>query len=238
MVLPRDSMPDWLRTWGARSRFDAGAFFASRTVCYPGAGFDGQPVKFFASRQLAHCFVYVDYLITQEAIERQLADQGQGFRGYSPYPPIRLGPSDLTPSGWRPRFLHEQEMRPPLFEPVAPYAFLQILERQAQYDETHGPMRLAILFLAADAIASYEALFCRDDRTAPYGMVIQDHGFGGNWTRFDAVGALSRLAVRASRLPSLLLVASNSRAWDGYREVPGEWEDVSRWTRRQLFERR
>jgi len=41
------------------------------------------------------------------------------------------------------------------------YSFLQILERKPEYDEAHGPKRLAILFLFADGIATYDALFCQ-----------------------------------------------------------------------------
>jgi hypothetical protein len=36
-----------------------------------------------------------------------------------------------------------------------------MLERKPEYDEAHGPKRLAVLFLFSDGIATYEALFCQ-----------------------------------------------------------------------------
>ena len=63
------------------------------------------------------------------------------------------------------------------------------MERKPEYDEAHGPKRLAIIFLFADGIASYDALFCQSrNKCEPFGVLLQDHGFGGNYDKFGMGG--------------------------------------------------
>jgi hypothetical protein len=55
------------------------------------------------------------------------------------------------------------------------YSFLQILERKPEYDEEHGPKRLAVLFLFADGIATYDALFCQaGKKIEPFALLLHD----------------------------------------------------------------
>jgi len=74
-----------------------------------------------------------------------------------------------------------------------------------------------VLFLFADGIAAYDALFCQDrGRRAPFLVLLHDHGFGGNYDRFGRNGLLERIADRAGVLPDYLFVAENTDAWRGY----------------------
>jgi hypothetical protein len=104
----------------------------------------------------------------------------------------------------------------------APFGFLEVLERDRDLDDDHGARRLAILFLGADGIAAYEALFCQRQhgQSAPFGVVLQDHGFGGNYERFGGGGLLERIAKDTNALPRFLLVAGNTNAWEGFERVP------------------
>jgi hypothetical protein len=53
-------------------------------------------------------------------------------------------------------------------------------------------------------------------------MVLQDHGFGGNWMNFgDKQGPLYQLAAQ-SGLPDWLLVADNTKYWSGF-QVASDW---------------
>jgi len=70
-------------------------------------------------------------------------------------------------------------------------------------------------------VAAYDALFCQARRRAPFAVVLQDHGYGGNWTTFGGGGALEQLATRTGRLPQYILVAENTEAWSGYLPVDG-----------------
>lgn len=195
-------------------------FFASRVVFYPGSGTDGQPVQFFGSRHAAHCFVYADYGITRDHVIRELGEAGHPFAGYVSAGHRELLANDLTPNGWVPHIKPRAAAQGPT-APVRPYAFVEILERRPGFDDAHGPQRLAILFLCADGVAAYDALFCQVNATAPYAVVLQDHGFGGNWTRFGQGGALEELATNTGRLPQFLLVAANTDVWDGYSAIDG-----------------
>ena len=81
------------------------------------------------------------------------------------------------------------------------YSFLQILERKPEYDEEHGPKRLAILFLFADGIATYDALFCQaGKKLEPFALLLQD-----------------------KIIPTYLLVDYKTRPWRDYTKL----EDVA-----------
>jgi len=44
-----------------------------------------------------------------------------------------------------------------------------------EYNEAHGPKRIAILFLYADGIATYDALFCQArNNLEPFGILLHD----------------------------------------------------------------
>lgn len=70
-------------------------------------------------------------------------------------------------------------------------------------------------------MAAYDSLFCQVKATAPYAVVLQDHGWGGNWTKFGKGGDLETLASSTVRLPQFLLVAANTDAWNGYSAIDG-----------------
>ncbi len=53
------------------------------SVFYPGAGFDGQPVKLFNSAGVSTSFVYADSGLSRQEILDELNDSIRGFRGYA-----------------------------------------------------------------------------------------------------------------------------------------------------------
>jgi hypothetical protein len=187
-------------------------FLNEYIVYYPGSGQDGSAVKFFNEANAATCFLYVDYMMTQEALERDL--KHEGFRGYVSIARLNVTERDIGAGKWT------QHLSPGevdyKFQPVESYAFLEILEKQDV--KVPGAPRLAILFLSADGHAAYDALFCQEDsgRVPPFCIVAQDHGFGGNWSDFGAGGALETIANRAGSFPKFLLVGNNTNAWRGY----------------------
>lgn len=217
----RTQVPEWLANFdpqnpGAVSDL-VRSFLNSRIVFYPGAGQDGSPVQVFNEAEAAHCFLYLDYMITRDAIEHEL--QHRGFKGYSPIARLAVSESDMRPTQWT-AHLRPDEVQYP-FQPVPPYAFMEILEKGD--DAVGGASRLVILFLAADAHAAYDALFCQQDSgPTPFAIVLQDHGTGLNWSDFGADGAMETIARRSDTFPTLLLVGDNTKAWEGFTQV----EDV------------
>jgi hypothetical protein len=213
-----ETLPTWLSQWRPGCEFKMTDFLASRVVFYPGSGTDGQPVQYFGSRQMAHCFVYIDYGIDREQIAHELSEGGHPFMGYQQLGNFPLTQHELTPHGWQPH------IRPPSdawrhFASAKPFAFIQILERLPQFDVSQGPERLAILFLGADGVATYDAMFCQGSAASPFAAVLQDHGFGGNWTTFGLGGALEELAKITKQWPEYLFVAENTQPWADYEVV-------------------
>jgi len=236
----REDLPGWLGGFTLSDAFPREQFFASRVVYYPGSGTDGHPVKLFGSTHSAHCFVYADYGVPQQQIEGQLAAR-RGFRGYHTFARLQLCERDLVPGGWTPHVGPDEVLRDKNhFANVAPFGFLEVLERNANLNDTHGARRLAVLFLGADGIATYDAIFCQKRGTVPFAVLLQDHGFGGNYDKFGRGGLLESIVMRSQCLPSWLLVAEYTTAWQGFDRVPdveGDRGGMHR-TLRLLYERR
>jgi hypothetical protein len=216
-------MPGWLERFNPGAAFGREQFFASRVVYYPGSGTDRQPVKLFGSTHSAHCFVYADYGVDRPTVEAELEHPGHRFRGYHTVARVNLTERDFSPRGWTPHVGPAEVARERYPSALASaFGFLEVLERDQERDDGHGARRLAILFLGADGIAAYDALFCQEDSvSAPFALVLQDHGFGGNYDRFGRCGLLERLATRCEVMPRWLLVGENTEPWAGFVRVPG-----------------
>jgi hypothetical protein len=217
-------VPPWLGAFQPGEAFEREQFFASRIVYYPGSGTDGQPVQLFGSTHSAHSFVYADYGLTKAAVEAALEHPKHRFLGYHTLASLDLTEFDLLPDGWIPHITYPAEVA--LFAGASPFIFLVVLERDPEFDDNHGPRRLAILFLGADGIATYDALFCQEGRkSTPFAVVLQDHGFGMNWNKFGGGGLLEHVAMLCNVIPRWLLVAENTQSWEGFERVPGVGED-------------
>lgn len=218
--------PLWLKNFDVKtSDFNREAFFSSRVVFYPGSCSDGHAIKLFGATHSAHCFVYCDYLMTKAEIESHLNGDGRGYHspilGYHSIKRLSLTERDLSPNGWEPHVkpLNLNQVRPS----ITPYAFLEILERNQDLNHEFGAERLAILFLGADAHASYDALFCQNNfNRPPFSILLQDHGFGGNYDHFGNEGLMHQIAQKTQVFPEYLIVAENTRSWEGFESV----EDV------------
>jgi hypothetical protein len=214
-------VPRWLAQFNNGDSFNREHFFASRIVYYPGSGTDGQPVKLFGSTHSAHCYVYADYGITQAHLEAELGNPSHGFSGYHTLARVQLSEKDLAPRGWRshvdPEHMSQNDRG---LINTLPFGFLEVLERDHALDDSHGAHRLAILFLGADGIAAYDALFCQENGTPPFAVVLEDHGFGGNYDRFGCGGLLERIAKTCDAIPQWLVVAKNTKPWAGFSRIP------------------
>lgn len=218
----REPCPDWLLRFKKGDKFNRKQFFDSRVVYYPGSGSDGHAVKLFGSAHCAHCFIYVDYLVKQSHIKADLRGSHDGYNGaffgYHRLARLTLSESDIAPQGWVQHVQHPERTR--FSDDFKPYAFLEVLERDENLDDEHGAQRLAILFLGADGIASYDALFCQKNQVPPpYAVLIQEHGFGGNYDKFGRDGLLERIAHQCQVFPNFLLVAEGSAPWRDYEKM-------------------
>jgi hypothetical protein len=232
-------VPSWLMAFRQGDPFPRADFFAANAY-YPGHGDDGHAVKVFGSAHIVHCFVYADKGMSRAEVQRSLGDRG--FLGYHTLHQQDLREEDLTPNGWRPH-IPPGEFDPERMLPESrfmPYGLFVVLQRDDDKDDSHGPERLAILFLGADGHATYDALFCQAGGNAPLAVLIQDHGFGGDYSSFGRGGIMERIATSTARLPRFLLVAEGTDPWVGYSRIPGVAPDCGGMyaTPRYLYERK
>ena len=224
----REDVPTWLREFQPGKSRPLADFLKSRIVFYPGSEIDGHPVEVFGASHGAHCFIYADYWLSEERLRRELREHG--FFGYDILDEISFPENEIMATvRWNRHFLSPDELREAAkgtaqmrkINHPKPYALLVILERQARFDDDHGPERLAILFLGADGIATYEAIFANGNAAEPFGMLLQDHGFGGNYNCFGKGGFLEKIIERSGVSPMFILagVHDATQIFDGYEQM-------------------
>lgn len=219
----KSDVPSWLSSYKKGQAFSAQKFFAEKTVFYPGSGCDGHPVALFGGSHAAHSFIYADYGISAKSIIEGLNDSARGFHGYDLFEVLELQERDIVPNGWRPTLAYENlkhRIKGMNRFAIEKFAFLAVLERKDKFDEKHGPERLAILFLGADGIASYDAIYCQPNSfESPFAILIEDHGFGGNYDSFGSGSLLEKISESAIISPKYILTNNSGRLWHSYKDL-------------------
>ena len=215
----KESIPSWLNDYEKGKKPSFETLLKSRIVYYPGAGVDGQPIKTFNKSQFAHIFFYVDYGRSKEEIVNALTSD-ESIRGYRLVDLFNYNERELSPHGWTPHYQLTDADRANmnLHEAQTPFCILAVFEREANYDESHGSKRFAVLYLCGDAIASYDAIFANRG-IAPTLIILQDHGFGGNYNWFGDGGALYKIANSTNTIPQYALIADNTAPWREYNKI-------------------
>jgi len=233
-------VPQWLKNCTADTPFPRSSFFTSRMVYYPGSSADGHPLRIFGKAHAAHCFVFSDNGQSAAYFESQLNDENHPGHplGYRSILVRQLVQEELCPAGWRPHVDMPRIDASPLINRSpqgGPFAIWAVLERLDSLGDDHGPKRLAMLVVGGEGVATYDALFCQDDSHPPYAIVLQDHGFGGNWTRFGGDDSPLRTLVLRSGLPRWLFVANQTEPWSGYQLASSEDRGGMHSNRRSLY---
>lgn len=217
----REDMPAWLASYQKGDLIRIDQVLQSRLLFYPGYGDDGSPVAVFNQAHSCHVFVLADYGMERERVMQQL--EHEPFKGYRSIHHQEMVITDLVPQGWRQSLAEIPQSfadNPRMLPSITPFGFLELFEREEAFDDHHGAHRLAMLFLGADGIATYDALFCQATSTAkPWCTVLVDHGTGGNYSGFGADGWMVRIARETQIFPELLLVSQNTKPWMGYTKV-------------------
>jgi len=218
----QEEEPAWIGRFLRGEQITFKDIMSSRVAYYPGSGYDGTLLKVGNMSHSVHSFLYVDYGISRKELEKHLA-QKNSIRGYHPIGRIEWEESDLLPNGQYPMNINK---KPLFFEPTAfvdpnekPYCFSLIMERDEDQDDSRGAEHFVITFLFADGIATYYQLFCMEYKKAPWLVLLQDHGFGGNYDMFGNGGLLDAIINRNEIRPSYVLCADNTRIWNGYTPI-------------------
>jgi len=193
----------------------------SRAVFYPGSGVDWHALRLFGRNGAAHCFIHADLALEPEYALKKLSKKfARKFKfeieSYAILEPEQLESilpafdhsfSCLAMNRWFRRASQISASRDAL------WCVLRKING-AEVGDTAN--RLFLLHARAEAIWLYGRLWTSRNG-CPYGIVLQDHGFGGNWTHFGGQQSpLAHLARMAGRHPDWLLVGPRTDCWYGY----------------------
>ncbi len=213
----KETIPSWLKDHQKGEKVQISQFFKSRVVYYPAAGTDYSPIYFFNKTHSAHSFVYVDYGFDKKKIEGALSENE--IEGYHLCHQQEVSQCELLSS--TPKYhLTEEEMRFAIegydmsIQPKEAFAFLRIYERDEGLGEEHGSWRFAILYIGADANATYDALFGNTEYV-PYACVLTAN-MGSGCTSFLGNSLLELIAKRTNRFPKYLL-CPRDYGWKEYQ---------------------
>lgn len=187
------------------------------SLYYPSCGFDSDPIKHFGGNVLS--FVYVDYGHTRDAFMSVLH-----FSGYDLVASRFVTENELAPDGWRPPELRRVDGDPQRSREYikAPFCLWSVFQRRIDFPASHGPFRFSLLFVCADGVATFQALYVDSSITPKAVAVIQPgHGFGYNWTDYtDPAQVFARLVLgNPAGQPEMLLYGGLGRDRDAYGET-------------------
>ena len=182
------------------------------SLYYPSSGFDGDPVRHLAGNILS--FIYVDYGHSRDEFMNALRDPG--FRGYDLFATRSVTERELTPHGWRPTPPTRLDGEPSRYRAwiKKPFCSWTLFQRREDIPVSHGPSRFSLLYLCADGVAAYQALYVANSAIPKAVAVIQPgHAFGGNWTNYTKPNRIFAKTVlgNPSGQPEILLYGGMGR---------------------------
>ena len=228
--LPTVDVPEWLAELSSTSMRIESPFplreLLHDSLYYPASGFDGDPVKHLVGNILS--FVYVDYGYSRDELIDELRDHG--FRGYDLVAQRSVTERELAPQGWRPTPPAPSDGDPSLYRDWIkdPFCEWLVFQRCEDVPADYGPAHFSLLYLCADGVAAFQALYIANSIVPKAVAIIQPgHAFGCNFTNFEdprKILARSVLRYNPSGQPQLLLYGGMGRrdwycskpCWPGY----------------------
>lgn len=206
--LPEISAPRWLTKLSSIS-MTSEPFplheLLNDSLYYPSSHFDGDPVRYLAGNILS--FIYVDYGHTYDAFVKALVT---GFRGYDLVASRSVTERELTPKGWHPTQPTKSDGDSARYRDwiKKPFCSWSVFQRREAYQDSHGPFRFSLLYLCADGVAAFQALYVANAAVPKAVAIIQPGAaFGNNWTNFtDPKGIFATTVLgNPSGQPKILL---------------------------------
>ncbi len=198
------------------------------SLYYPACGRDGDPV--WHVHKEIQSFFYADYGVAQNQIEESLYGAGHygenitfrgsdpvGFKGYKVIGEKKLTSKELDPTGvvslttkrGQTQFVTDMSyVHSTLKDWIKkPFAKWYILERQPEFDDTHGPERFSFVFICADGVTTYKTLYNFNNIAPKYLAIFQPgDGFGFNWDHFQSENSqLCKTVFENPKIPEMLL---------------------------------
>lgn len=220
--------PDWLSRINAKTIEDVLPIsdLLDGSLYYPACGIDGDPIAYLAGNFLS--FIYVDYSISLEELSREV--RNRGFVGYRILAQRSVSEKELVPDGWALPQLAPQDGKPNRNRDLIakPYCQWFVFQRDDDRPPGHGPRRFSLLYLCADGVAAFHALYVSNRKSPAAVAIIQSGstGSGGNWTDFTDPQLIFARSVAENCFgkPAVLLFGGGGGR--GYYENPC-WPDYS-----------
>lgn len=184
--LPIKDTPDWLISLSQVNNTTPIPLsnILKNSLYYPSSGFDGDPVRYLSGN--FYSFIYVDYGNSPDELEEQLEEVG--FNGYHIILSRNIKEKELVPNGWPQNKLSISDAALSSSNALKqrPFARWTIFQRNNELDNSHGAERFSLLYVCAEAVAAFHALYISNN-SFPLGIAIiqPGHNFGGNWTNFE-----------------------------------------------------
>lgn len=207
----KESMPQWLEEYKVGERnVDLREILSHRVLFYPGSGNDGQPIKAFNQSHAVHTYLYSDYLIDiDQAISLFKTHK---IKGYKLFDLITLNIEELLPKNidadmWRDNSWNKEYPNK--------FCTICIYERKEEFDDSHGAKRFALIYTNEDAYRVFNVVYHPENNLPnPFAIVLQEHGFGGNYDKWGKGGLLERIAKRYNIFPKYYIIGENTIPWE------------------------
>ena len=168
------------------------------SLFYPGSGLDGSPVR--QTNGVFHSFVFADYGTSKKDVLAELTRQRKTGTGFAHHSLLGLCEFDPVPlvANADPAFIDQGANA---HKTQSPFGIWAVYECNLPGSR----QRFSFLFLGVEAIQALAALYPTE---APHGLVVQEHGFGGNcWPSFSE--PILKLAEHWSGFPEVLILGPN-----------------------------
>ena len=186
-----------------------------KTVYYPGAGDDFSVFQLFGKYANTEKIYYIDYFNVEPmlTIKSNLETRGENTKILSPRDFRKNQWKQLWPSQSDNWFGGTDWFNGDAMNPINSWG------RKTTFKHPHTNQKcFDFYYLSTEAIKTMEVLIQND--IVPDVLVLQDHGFGGNWSTFgDESSPLYQ--VMQDNLPEYILIApeGNTVLWPGYKQV-------------------
>ena len=183
-----------------------------QSLYYPASGFDGDPVKYFSHK--INSFVYADYGYSENNLKDALASEG--FKGYRIAHSRDVSQNVLMSDRWTSACGKNDYRYQGLntVEHEKRFAKWLIFERCTGFGSMHGAQRFSLLYVCADGVAAYRALYMANNYVPKAIAIIQPgYGFGGNYTDFANPSCLLGEIVLGNNVgrPKMLLFGGHGK---------------------------
>lgn len=192
------------------------------SVYYPASGLDGGVIKYcntFGRGMGIRSFVYCDYNTKEDELCDNVANH---FRGYTIFAHRSVSVGELGVKHLSMEPIDDRAKHNHLTPEGETFCHWFIMERDAAFEDDHGPKRFSLLFLCCEGVTAYVQLYSQNEILPQALAIIQPGtGFGENWTDFrDYDAPLSFVLRHIPYMPRYIFNGGMGNSEDDYTHLP------------------